>query len=107
MAAKGKATAEVKEQSSFEVTHVQVYPIREPKGKMKAFARVLLGDQLQLTGLRVFDGSKGLFVSYPNDPYHKGEDFRQLFFPTTGELRTMIESAVLEEYGAAVEQMAD
>lgn len=90
-----------------EVSNVQVYPIREPKGKMRAFARVLLGDQLQLTGLRVFDGSKGLFVSYPNDPYHKGEDYRQIFFPTTGDLREAIEQAVLEEYRLAAEQIEE
>ena len=93
--------------SSFEISHVQVYPIREPKGKMRAFARVLLGNQLQLTGLRVFDGTKGLFVSYPNDPYHKGEDYRQLFFPTSGELRDAIEKAVLEEHRSAAEQIEE
>lgn len=92
---------------SMEVSNVQVYPIREPKGKMRAFARVLLNDQLQLTGLRVFDGSKGLFVSYPNDPYYKGEDYRQLFFPTSPDLRDTIEKAILAEYQNAAEQLDD
>ena len=84
------------------VTNLQVYPVREPKGKLRAFARILLGDQLQLTGLKLYDGANGLFVSYPNDPNHKGEDYRQLFYPVTRELRDVIEKAVIEEYQQAL-----
>ena len=80
------------------VTNVQVYPLREPQGKLKAVARVLLNDCLQLTGLRIYDGVNGLFVSYPNDPSHKGEDYRQLFYPVTRVLRDAVEFAVIAEY---------
>ena len=86
---------------TLEVTNVQIYPIKEPKGKLRAMARIVLADQLQLTGLRVYDGAKGLFVSYPNDPSYKGEDYRQIFHPVTGELRAAIEKAVLDEYKLA------
>ena len=82
-------------------TQVQVLPLREPLRKTKAFARVVLNDQLQLTGLRIVDGSNGLFVSYPNDPSYKGDDYRSLFYPLTKELREHIEQAVLAEYQEA------
>lgn len=94
-------TTEPATASIYTITHIQVYPVREPKGKLRAFARVLLGDQLQLTGLRVYDGANGLFVSYPNDPAHKGEDYKQLFYPVTRELRDAIEKQVLAEYAIA------
>lgn len=86
--------------ATMQITNLQVFPIREPQGKLRAYARVLLDDQLQLTSLRLYDGANGLFVSYPNDPAHKGEDYRQVFYPVTRELRDAIELAVINEYNA-------
>ena len=87
---------------TLEITNLQVYPVKEPKGKLRAVARVVLADQLQLTGLRVYDGVHGLFVSYPNDTSRKGEEYHQIYYPVTSELRAAIEKAVLEEYSAAL-----
>lgn len=80
------------------VTNVQVHVLKESLGKTKAFARVVLNEQMQLTGLRVVEGSNGLFVSYPNDPSYKGEDYRSLFYPLTKELREHVEHCVLEKF---------
>lgn len=82
---------------TLKITACQVFPINLD-GKLKAFARIVLNDQLQLTSLRIYEGAKGLFVSYPNDPAHKGNDYRQLFYPVTKELRNHIEEVILEEY---------
>ncbi|MDR2580242.1 MAG: SpoVG family protein [Fibromonadaceae bacterium] len=79
-------------------TNIQVYPFRETSGKTKAFARVTINDQLQLTGLRVVDGVNGFFVSYPIDPRHKGEDYQSVYYPLHKELREHIEQCVLEKY---------
>ncbi|MCK9181365.1 MAG: SpoVG family protein [Fibrobacteraceae bacterium] len=86
------------------VTNVQVYPFKEgaSMGKIKALARVVLNDQLQLTGLRVVDGSNGFFVGYPNDPFYKGEEYRSIFFPITKECREHIENCILEKYQEVV-----
>tara|TARA_B110000483_G_scaffold226847_1_gene288010 strand:- start:833 stop:1123 length:291 start_codon:yes stop_codon:yes gene_type:complete len=80
------------------ITQVQVFPIKEPQGKLKAFARISLNDALQLTGLRIYEGTHGLFVSYPNDASYKGEDYKQVYYPVTSELRKHIEETVLTEY---------
>ena len=80
------------------VTAFQVWPVRAPKGKLRAHARICLADQLQLTGLRIYDGCNGLFVSYPNDPNEKGDDYRQLFYPLTRELRDHIERVLIAEF---------
>ena len=85
-----------------QVTSAQVYVLKEPMGKTRALARVVVNDQLQLTGLRVVDGSNGLFVSYPNDPSYKGDDYRSLFYPVTRELRDHVEQVVVEKYQEAV-----
>jgi stage V sporulation protein G len=81
----------------FQVTSCQIFLVKE-LGKTKAMARVMLNDQLQLTGLRVVEGANGLFVAYPNDPAYKGEDYRSLFYPVTKELREHIEETVLTMY---------
>lgn len=81
-----------------QVTSVQVYMLKEPCGKTRALARCLLDDEFQLTGLRVVLGANGLFLSYPNDPGYKGEDYRSLFYPVTKDLRNHIEDAILTKY---------
>ena len=92
----------VPESECLKVTHSQVYPLTEPVGKTRALARVVLNDQLQLTGLRIVDGASGLFVSYPNDPSYKGDDYRSLFYPVTKALREHIEEEVLKSYQIAM-----
>ena len=62
----------------------------------------MLNDQMVIRGLRVMDGVNGLFVSYPLDPFYKGEDFKSICNPITRQLREHIENCILEKYQAAV-----
>jgi stage V sporulation protein G len=86
------------------VTQVDVFPFQGGVnlGHMKGLARVVLNDQLVIRGLRIMDGFNGLFVSYPDDPFFKGEDLRSIVFPITCQLREHIENCVLEKYQAAI-----
>ena len=86
------------------VTKVDVWPFKEGAGMghMKGLAQVVLNDQMVMRGLRVMDGEYGLFVSYPNDPFYKGDDYRNIYNPITRKLREHIENCVLEKYQAAV-----
>lgn len=86
------------------VTQVSVFVFIGNEGKLRGQARIILDDKLQLTGLRIYEGSHGLFVSYPNDPYSKGEDYRQLFYPVTKQLRDHIESVILAKYKETLEE---
>ena len=86
------------------VTQVQVYPFKEGPslGHLKGLAQIVLNDQMVIRGLRVMDGVNGLFVSYPLDPFYKGEDFKSICNPITRQLREHIENCILEKYQAAV-----
>ena len=88
------------DQHKIEVTKVDVYPFKEGAyiGRVKAIANIVLNDQVQVRGLRVMDGENGLFVSYPFDPFYKGEEYRSIFLPITRECRQHIENCVLEKY---------
>ena len=87
------------------VSNVQVFPFKEGEniGRTKALAEVVLNDQLVIRGLRVIDGVNGLFVSFPLDPFFKGEEQRSICFPLTRQLREHIEDRVIEKYQQAME----
>lgn len=88
------------------VTHVQVFPFKDNAitaiTSLKAFANVVLNDQLLLRGLRINDSSDGPWVVFPVDPSYKGDDCGSLIFPMTKQLREHIENCVLEKYQAAI-----
>lgn len=79
---------------------VRVYPIDEPKGNVKAFASVSVND-IAIRGIRVIEGEKGTFVSMPQTQDKKTNEYHDVAFPISGDLRKEINKAVLEEYKAA------
>lgn len=97
---------EKKESPAFDclaVTQVLVFPFKDsPLATVKAIATVVLNDQFMVRGLRVMNGCNGLFVSYPVDPFYKGDDLGCLVQPITRKLREHIESCVLEKYRASI-----
>jgi stage V sporulation protein G len=98
-----KLTVKSEENSSqssqiLQVTNVSVFLFNGNEGKLRGVVRVVLSDEIQLTGLRIYEGSNGIFVSYPNDPYYKGEEYRQLFYPVSKALRDHIQDEILKSY---------
>lgn len=89
---------------TLQVTACQVFPFREGAnlGHIKAIAAIVLGDAFQIRGLRIVDSENGLFVSYPVDPFYKGDEFRSVCGPITRDLREHIESVVLEHYQQSI-----
>jgi len=88
---------------ALKVTNAQVYPVKAKGSKTLAMARVVLNEQLQLTGLRVVDGVNGYFVSYPIDPTYQGEDYHSIYYPLQKELREEIEFRILQKYQEVME----
>lgn len=80
-------------------TAVQVFP-QSNLDSTKALATVVLNDQLIIRGLRVVEGSNGLYVSFPKELH--GDTPRAVIFPVTRQLREHIENCVLEKYQAAI-----
>ncbi len=80
-----------------DITQTRVFPFKNSKTKIKAFARVVLNGALCLSGLRVIDGANGLFVGYPNS---KGKDgnYYDIYHPLNRESRNLIQDAVLADY---------
>lgn len=76
---------------------VQAFPKTETT-KILATAQIVLNNQLSIRGLRVMNGTCGLYVSYPLDPFYKGEDFKSICRPISRQLHKHIENKILEKY---------
>ena len=76
---------------------VKVYPIAEPKGDTLAFAGIGLDGVVAIRGIRIINSDKGMFVSMPQS---KGKDnqYYDVAFPLSGDLRKAISSAVLDGF---------
>ena len=83
-------------QSNMNIT-AKVYPIKEPRENLLAFASLNLGNSFAIQGVKVIQGKNGPFVAMPQMKNSKGE-WHDIAFPTTKEGRTEISKIVLEEY---------
>lgn len=74
----------------------RIYRI-EGDSKLKAFVDISLGGVI-VKGLRIVNGSNGLFVSMPR---HQGKDGRwyNTVYPATKEIQKQLNDAVLAAYG--------
>ena len=81
----------------------------KPDGSLKGLATISINDDFIVRGIRVLEGEKGLFVAMPSQKV--GNDYRDVCFPKSAELREQINNTVIEAYEQeltqAVEQKND
>lgn len=75
---------------------VNIYPSKGD-GPQKASATVNINGQFAIRGLKIMEGSKGLFVSMPSYRAGNGE-YKDICFPCTKEARIGFDQAVLTAY---------
>lgn len=82
------------EENSIQVSRIYRF---DGDSKTKAFVDIAL-DGVIIKGLRVVDGSNGLFVSMPR---HQGKDGRwySTVYPATKEMQKQLSDLVLAAYG--------
>lgn len=73
-------------------------------GRMKALAEIVLNDQFIVRGMRIMESENGLYISYPVDPFVKGDDYKSICNPITRQLREHIENTVLEKYNERMKE---
>jgi len=47
---------------------IRINRVKNPRGKVMAFATIIIEDTMEVTGFKVINGAKGLFVSAPQTP---------------------------------------
>lgn len=85
---------------NMKVTNVAIFPIENSTTALKGFAQVTLDDALRLTGIKIFEGDKGPYISYPKNP--KSKQNLCFMFPSDANLREHISDEILNEWDAVI-----
>lgn len=90
------------------ITNVSVYTLNDTNSKTVALATVTIADCLVLTGLKIVNGKKGMFVSMPqrklSKPDKNGNEYADIFFPVTHDFREELNNVILDEYDKKVDE---
>jgi stage V sporulation protein G len=78
-----------------EITEVRVFPVQEDK--LKAYVTITLDQCFVVRGLKVIQGTTGLFVAMPAKRRKDGT-FKDIAHPLNAETREWMERVVLDEY---------
>ena len=101
----GKTTNTQKKDDSALHYDVKIQSIR-PEGTLRATATVNINDAFAIRGVKLMEGSKGLFVSMPSYKAGNGE-YKDICFPCTSEARKEFDMAVIGAYEQALTQGHD
>lgn len=78
-----------------EITEVRVFPVQEDK--LKAYVTITLDQCFVVRGLKVIQGSSGLFVAMPAKRRKDGT-FKDIAHPLNADTREWMERVILDEY---------
>lgn len=76
------------------------------ESKMKAVVSVTFDDSFVVHDIKVIEGEKGLFIAMPSKKTPDGE-YRDVAHPINGEMRAMLQDAILNEYERALAELPD
>ena len=74
----------------------------KPSDSIKGTASVNINGAFAIRGVKIIEGSNGLFVSMPS--YKVGNEYKDICFPITPECRKQLNDAVLGAYEQALTQ---
>ncbi len=81
---------------------VKIHSIH-PEGTLRATASVNVYGDFAVRGIKVMEGTKGLFVSMPSYKAGNGE-YKDICFPCTKEAKAEFDNAVISAYQQALTQ---
>lgn len=74
--------------------------------KLKAFASITLDNQLVIRGLKIIDGSSGMFIAMPSRQRKDGT-YQDVAHPINRETREWLESQVIGAYKEEVRKFQE
>lgn len=83
------------------VFDVRIQSIK-PNESIKGTASVNINGAFAVRGVKIVEGSNGLFVSMPS--YKVGSEYKDICFPVTQECRNQLNDAVIGAYEHALAQ---
>lgn len=64
---------------------------------IKGFVSIVIDDAIAVNGIRLIEGKKGVFLSFP-DRKNKNGEYSDIAFPINNDAREQITDAVLKAY---------
>lgn len=78
------------------ITDIRIKKINST-GALKALVAITLDDEIVIHEIKVIEGSKGLFVTFPSKLGSDGK-FMDIVHPIKTEIRNLVQEKVLEVY---------
>lgn len=97
----GEATQTQEKQTLPLAFEVRIHSI-QPNEAVKGSASININGAFAIRGVKIIEGSNGLFVSMPS--YKAGNEYRDICFPITPECRQQLNDAVIGAYEQALMQ---
>jgi stage V sporulation protein G len=103
--ASAKATNSAKSASPI-ISDIRIFPINNKKSNCCAMVSVTLCNVFCISGIKIMDGSKGLFVAMPSAK-NKKDEWHDICFPVTKEFRKVMNDSILKAFDALQEEDDD
>ena len=88
-----------------QITDIRVRVVSK-ESKMKAVVSATFDDAFAVHDIKVIEGEKGLFIAMPSKKTPDGE-YRDIAHPIHGEMRAMLQNAILDSYQKALEELPE
>lgn len=87
-------------------TTIKINRTFDDSGNLKAIASANFDDCFAVTGIRILDSQKGLFVSMPNRKVGENE-YKDICFPVTKEFREELNNVIMDAYHQKLEELQE
>lgn len=94
--ASAKATNSAKSAPSI-ISDIRIFPINNKKSNCCAMVSVTLANVFCISGIKIMDGSKGLFVAMPSAK-NKKDEWHDICFPVTKEFHKVMNDSILNAF---------
>lgn len=76
---------------------ITIYKNKTEKSKIKGRVSLLFDKAFVVSGLKIIEGSNGLFVAYPSYQTNNGT-YKDICYPLSKEYRENLSKAIIEKY---------
>lgn len=80
-----------------EVTKIEVYPLKGKQGKIVAFGKITLNNDIVIDGVKIINGAKGLFVGMPSAKSKEGT-YSDIVYISSTKLKKEIQEKMIQAY---------
>lgn len=100
-----KATNSAKYASPI-ISDIRIFPVNNKKSNCCAIVSVTLANVFCISGIKIMDGSKGLFVAMPRAK-NKKDEWHDICYPITKEFRKVMNDSILNAFESLNEDEDD